>query len=442
MRKPWTRTRRTPSTAAQNAVRMFRRVKVERGRIGRGGPKGRSVPTRSADHPTAAARRPQGATDRPTWRRRAGCEYCQRMRASPPADALAPVPFYDLDPAHAPLKEKIVADFADLVTSGAFTNGPHVAAFEAAFAEYVGAPRCVGLASGLDALRLGLIAAGVERGDEVLVPANTFIATFEAIGQAGARACARGRSGGRPQRRRRRCSRPRSRRRRRAFVPVHLYGQLADMRELTRIGCRARALDRRGRVPGARRRARRHRRRHESGVAGGLQLLSGQEPRRVRRRRRPGHDGRGPRRARPARCASTGSARSTPRATRATRPGSTRVQALVLLHKLPLLDDWNRQRAAVARRLRRAPRRRRRSPPPARAGRKRARLAPLRRCARRSADALASYLRERGIGTGLSLSRAAPSLGGLRRRSGIAPAHSRSPSARRTRCSRCRSSRA
>ncbi len=48
------------------------------------------------------------------------------------------------------------------------------------------APLCVGLASGLDALRLALIAIGISPGDEVLVPANTFIATFEAISQAGA----------------------------------------------------------------------------------------------------------------------------------------------------------------------------------------------------------------------------------------------------------------
>src|SRR5690348_5033537 len=95
------------------------------------------------------------------------------------------VPFVDLAPSHETLRDDILDEIGDLIESGSFTNGPQVAEFEAAFADYCGARRCVGLASGLDALRLTLIAAGLEPGDEVIVPANTFIATFEAISQAG-----------------------------------------------------------------------------------------------------------------------------------------------------------------------------------------------------------------------------------------------------------------
>src|SRR5205823_13454179 len=94
------------------------------------------------------------------------------------------VPFVDLRPSHDALKAAILTDIEELLDSGAFVNGYAVAAFEREFAAYVGARECVGMASGLDALRLALLAAGVERGDEVLVPAQTFVATYEAVTQA------------------------------------------------------------------------------------------------------------------------------------------------------------------------------------------------------------------------------------------------------------------
>ena len=107
-------------------------------------------------------------------------------------------------------------------------------AFEEAFAAYCGVRECVGVASGLDALRLALIALGLERGDEVIVPANTFIATVEAVSQAGAspgpgRRRASATTTSIPTR-----SRPRSDRVRACVVPVHLYGQMADMRRIAR----------------------------------------------------------------------------------------------------------------------------------------------------------------------------------------------------------------
>jgi len=83
------------------------------------------------------------------------------------------------------VREAILADVADLLVTHAYTNGPQVDEFEHAFADYVGARVCVGMASGLDALRLALLAARLPPGDEVIVPANTFAATFEAVSQAG-----------------------------------------------------------------------------------------------------------------------------------------------------------------------------------------------------------------------------------------------------------------
>jgi dTDP-4-amino-4,6-dideoxygalactose transaminase len=94
------------------------------------------------------------------------------------------VPFLDLGPSHEPLKKALLEEFGQLIHSNAFTNGPQVGVFEQAWAAYCEAEHCVGVASGLDALRLGLIAAGIEPGDEVIVPANTFAATFEAVTQA------------------------------------------------------------------------------------------------------------------------------------------------------------------------------------------------------------------------------------------------------------------
>src|SRR5512136_2101586 len=95
------------------------------------------------------------------------------------------VPFLDLSPVHASLKDGMLLEIGELFDTGAFTNGPSVSAFEETFAEYCGVAYCVGVASGLDALRLGLQATGLERGDEVVVPACTFVATFEAVTQAG-----------------------------------------------------------------------------------------------------------------------------------------------------------------------------------------------------------------------------------------------------------------
>ena len=145
------------------------------------------------------------------------------------------VPFLDLETTlEDGVREAILADVADLLGTHAYTNGPQVDEFERAFAEYVGSRVCVGMASGLDALRLALLAARLQPGDEVIVPASTFVATFEAVTQAGgvpvpvdvseddynldpaaAEAAVRDAT--------------------RALLPVHLYGLPADLRALRRL---------------------------------------------------------------------------------------------------------------------------------------------------------------------------------------------------------------
>ena len=97
------------------------------------------------------------------------------------------VPFLNLAPSHGEIAGDVLDDVAALLESGMFTNGPAVRAFESAFAEFCGVSHCVGVANGLDALRLALIGAGLEPGDEVIVPAMTFVAGAAAVRHCGAR---------------------------------------------------------------------------------------------------------------------------------------------------------------------------------------------------------------------------------------------------------------
>jgi dTDP-4-amino-4,6-dideoxygalactose transaminase len=90
----------------------------------------------------------------------------------------ATVPFVELSHVNAPVERDVFTDATGIIASGAFTNVPHVEQFENAFAAYCGARECTGVSSGLDGLRLALTAAGVAAGDEIIVPAQTFIATF------------------------------------------------------------------------------------------------------------------------------------------------------------------------------------------------------------------------------------------------------------------------
>lgn len=155
------------------------------------------------------------------------------------------IPFLDLVAPHAQLEEELTKVFQNVLRTAGFVGGPIVEEFEQSFAAFCGTRYAVGVNSGTDALRFALVAAGVEEGDSVITVPNTFIATTEAISQAGARPefvdidertynmdheklqdflahhCSHNQAGklvslntGRPVT---------------AVVPVHLYGQPAEM---------------------------------------------------------------------------------------------------------------------------------------------------------------------------------------------------------------------
>ncbi|HET6549834.1 MAG TPA: DegT/DnrJ/EryC1/StrS family aminotransferase [Solirubrobacter sp.] len=98
----------------------------------------------------------------------------------------ARIPFLELAPATAELREQLDAAIARVLDSGWYLLGAELEAFEAEWAAYAGAEHCVAVGSGLDALRFGLEAYGIGPGDEVLVPGQTFIATWLAVTATGA----------------------------------------------------------------------------------------------------------------------------------------------------------------------------------------------------------------------------------------------------------------
>jgi len=156
------------------------------------------------------------------------------------------IPFLDLITPHLELEEELVSVFRNALKTAGFVGGPMVEDFEREFAQFCGVQFCVGVGSGTDALRFSLIAAGVQPGDTVVTVPNTFVATAEAISQAGARAdfvdidertynmdpqrleeyletrCRLDRMTGK-------LLNQETERRVTAILPVHLYGQTADM---------------------------------------------------------------------------------------------------------------------------------------------------------------------------------------------------------------------
>jgi len=147
------------------------------------------------------------------------------------------IPFIDLPAQHRPLEEEIIDFIRETLRMASFVGGPHVEAFEEEFAQFCGTESCVGVNSGTDALRFALIAAGIGPGDEVITVPNTFIATAEAISQAGATPAfvdVDERTYNMDPRRldeylSTRFSSPGLAPAPKAIVPVHLYGQPADM---------------------------------------------------------------------------------------------------------------------------------------------------------------------------------------------------------------------
>jgi dTDP-4-amino-4,6-dideoxygalactose transaminase len=156
------------------------------------------------------------------------------------------IPFLDLVNLHEELEGELVPVFQKVLRTAAFVGGTMVDDFEREFASFCDAKHCVGLASGTDAVRFALMAAGVQPGDVVITVPHTFIATTEGISQAGARPdfvdidertycmdpaklkeyiereCYLDRETGTPYHRKLRAPVT-------AIVPVHIYGQTADM---------------------------------------------------------------------------------------------------------------------------------------------------------------------------------------------------------------------
>jgi dTDP-4-amino-4,6-dideoxygalactose transaminase len=157
----------------------------------------------------------------------------QSERPSEPLLERLSVPFVDLGPSHASLMSRVLSRIGATIERGDFINGADVTEFEGAFADWTGRAHCVGLASGLDALRLALLATGLQGDQGVAVPAATFAATFEAVLQAGGTPVVVDvdeRDYGLDVRQVETVADRVSH-----VVPVHLYGQLADMRALAAV---------------------------------------------------------------------------------------------------------------------------------------------------------------------------------------------------------------
>jgi dTDP-4-amino-4,6-dideoxygalactose transaminase len=256
------------------------------------------------------------------------------------------VPFVDLGPVSAAVKDRVIARISETLDKGDFLNGEPVGEFERLFAEFVGRKYSVGVSSGLDALRLSLLGSGLEPGSEAIVPAATFAATFEAVIQAGGTpavvdiaaedynldveqvesAAAGGAS---------------------HMVPVHLYGHMADMRSLIGIAeaydveivedaCQAHGASRDGLAAGGASRAAAfsfYPSKNLGAMGDAGALVTDDEELADRTRALRVH----------------GETRKYHHAYVGYTARLDTIQAIVLLEKLPMLQEWNRQRRAAAR---------------------------------------------------------------------------------------------
>ena len=147
------------------------------------------------------------------------------------------IPLVDLNAQYQTIREEINTAIAEVIGSTSFIGGPHVKAFESAFADFCGVKYCLGVGNGTDALFIALKSLGIGAGAEVITAANSFIATSEAITAAGAKVIfadinpltynldiAKLEAKVSPKTR--------------AIVPVHLYGQPADMDPILEIARR------------------------------------------------------------------------------------------------------------------------------------------------------------------------------------------------------------
>ena len=147
---------------------------------------------------------------------------------------MSAVPFLDLEAGHSELNEDLIEAFKEVLGSGIFVAGQNCKLFESEFSEFCNTEFAVGVGNGLDALKLILLAYGIGPGDEVIVPANTFIATWFAVSNVGAKIVP---------------VEPNLQtynidvnlieaaitKNTKAIIVVHLYGQPADMDEINKI---------------------------------------------------------------------------------------------------------------------------------------------------------------------------------------------------------------
>ncbi len=141
---------------------------------------------------------------------------------------MKPVPFLDLKSPYIELRDELDAAYRRVMESGWYILGEEATAFEKEFAEYCGAKFCVGVGNGLEALHLILRAYGIGEGDEVIVPTNTYIATWLAVSYAGAKPVPVEpieREYNIDPNRIEAAITPRTK----AILPVHLYGAAADV---------------------------------------------------------------------------------------------------------------------------------------------------------------------------------------------------------------------
>jgi dTDP-4-amino-4,6-dideoxygalactose transaminase len=147
------------------------------------------------------------------------------------------IPFLDLKATYTELQKQLDEAYFRVMQSGWYILGSEVEAFEQEWAQYCGAKHCIGVGNGLEALHLILRAFGIGSGDEVIVPANTYIATWLAVSYAGATPVPVEPD---PQTYNLDPTRvaelitPRTR----AILAVHLYGQTANMTALREIATR------------------------------------------------------------------------------------------------------------------------------------------------------------------------------------------------------------
>jgi dTDP-4-amino-4,6-dideoxygalactose transaminase len=147
------------------------------------------------------------------------------------------IPFLDMKSVYAELKPELDAAYHRVMESGWFVLGKEVEAFEAEYAAFCGTKHCVGLANGLEALELVLRAWDLGPGDEVIVPSNTYIATWLAISAVGATIVPVEPTPGGPNIDPDRIAAaitPRTK----AIMPVHLYGEPADMEAIGALAAR------------------------------------------------------------------------------------------------------------------------------------------------------------------------------------------------------------